>query len=238
MIPPMSEQSLYPAAKRFLEARGFVVKGEICGCDIVGIAPGADGGPGTVMITELKLGFSLDLVLQGVERMACADEVWLAVRATKRGRDRDGRARKLCRLLGLGLLAVHPARGDVEILAEPEPYRPRANLRRRRKLVAEHATRRGDPSPGGVRGIPIMTAYRQDALACAARLRDGPQPTRELAKATPRATAIVYRNVYGWFERIARGVYALTPAGEAALTRWSFPPAPATHANSPSPAGS
>ncbi len=214
----MSESALYPAVKRFLAARGFDVKGEIRGCDIVGIR---QDGSGIVMITELKLGFTLDLVLQGVERMACADEVWLAVQATRRGRDRDARARKLCRLLGFGLLAVHPARGDVEVLAEPEPYKPRANLRKRQALVTEHGRRRGDPSPGGTRGVPIVTAYRQEALACAALLREGPLPTKALATQTPRATAIVYRNVYGWFERVGRGLYRLTPDGQAALLRWA-----------------
>ena len=216
----MIESALYPAVKRFLTARGYDVKGEIGGCDVVGTKPGE---PGALMITELKLGFTLDLVLQGVERLACADEVWLAVAATRRGRDRDARARQLCRLLGFGLLAVHVARGHVEVLAEPEPYRPRANLRRRRALTTEHTKRRGDPSPGGIARQPIMTAYRQEALACAARLRDGPQPTKALAAASPRATMILYRNVYGWFDRVGRGTYALTPSGEAALLRFHEP---------------
>ena len=174
-----------------------------------------------LVIVELKLGFTLDLVLQGVERLPCADEVWLAVRATRRGRDRDKRARGLCQLLGFGLLAVHAARGDVEVLAEPVPYRPRANLRRRKALMAEHAARRGDPSHGGTRGEPILTAYRQEALACADAMRAGPQRPRDLRPATPRAAAILHRNVYGWFERTARGVYRLTPAGDAALGRWA-----------------
>jgi hypothetical protein len=214
----MPESSLYPAVKAFLTARGYDVKGEIGPCDIVGIKPGE---PRTVMITELKLGFSLDLVLQGVDRLACADEVWLAVQATRRGRDRDRRVRTLCKLLGFGLLAVHPARNDVQVLAEPEPYRPRPNLRRRKRLVAEHSNRRGDPATGGTRGIPILTAYRQEALACAARLRDGPLPTKALKSESPRATAILYRNPYGWFERVGRGVYGLTPDGETALHRWA-----------------
>jgi hypothetical protein len=34
----MPETSLYPAVKRFLEAAGFEVKGEVKGCDIVGPA--------------------------------------------------------------------------------------------------------------------------------------------------------------------------------------------------------
>ena len=33
----MSEVSLYPAVKRFLEAAGFDVKGEVKGCDIVAV---------------------------------------------------------------------------------------------------------------------------------------------------------------------------------------------------------
>jgi hypothetical protein len=213
----MREVALYPAVKRFLTARGFEAKGEIGGCDVVGVR---DGEPPILIILELKLGFTLDLVLQGVDRLASADEVWLAVRATRRGRDRDRRARTLCRLLGFGLLAVHAARGDVEVLAEPEPYRPRANLRRRRSLLAEHRARNGDPSPGGTRGEPIVTAYRQEALACAAGLMDGPRRPRDLVAVAPRAGSILLRDVYGWFTRVERGVYCLNPAGQAALTRW------------------
>ena len=121
------ETSLYAAVKEHLERLGYQAKGEVCGCDIVAVRPGE---PPFLVITELKLGFTLDLVLQGVDRLAAADAVWLAVRATRRGRDRDGRARKLCRLLGFGLLAVDAARHAVEVLAEPAPYRPRPNENR------------------------------------------------------------------------------------------------------------
>ena len=214
----MSESALYPAVKRFLAAQGYEAKGEVCGCDLVATRPGA---PTRLVIAELKLTLSLDLILQAIDRMPCADEVWLAVPATRKGRDRDPRARKLCRLLGLGLLAVHPARNHVDVLAEPAPYRPRPNARKRRTLLNEHAKRHGDPSPGGTRGVPIMTAYRQEALACATRLQAGPLRTRDLADTSPRATAILYRNVYGWFARVAHGTYALTPVGEAALLRFA-----------------
>ncbi|WP_431270774.1 hypothetical protein [Dankookia sp. P2] len=112
------ETSLYAAVKAHLERLGYEAKGEVCGCDIVAVRPGE---PPFLVITELKLGLTLELILQGVDRLAAADEVWLAVRATRRGRDRDGRAHKLCRLLGFGLLAVDPARRLVEVLAEPGP---------------------------------------------------------------------------------------------------------------------
>ena len=216
----MPESDLYPPVKRFLTAQGYDVKGEIGPCDLLGTKP---GHPTLVVIAELKSTLSLDLILQAIDRLPCADEVWLAVPATRKGRDRDPRARKLCRLLGLGLIAVHPARGDIEVLAHPEPYRPRPNLRRRRSLLTEHAARRGDPSPGGTRGVPIMTAYRQEALSCAAAMRDTPRRPRDLRPEAPRAAAILACNVYGWFERIDRGLYALTSDGQAALTKWSEP---------------
>jgi Putative PD-(D/E)XK phosphodiesterase (DUF2161) len=80
--------------------------------------------------------------------------------------------------------------------------------------------RRGDPSPGGASRQPVMTAYRQQALACAALLKDGPRRVREVRKTAPDASRILLRNVYGWFERSRRGVYCLTVAGHAALLRW------------------
>ena len=135
------ETSLYAPVKQFLENLGFHVKGEIGGCDLVGIA---EGSPPVVVIGELKLAFNLDLVLQGVDRADVCDEVWLAVRASRRnGRERDARVRKLCRRLGFGLLAVSEA-GTVDIIARPEGVMPRRNLRRRSRVVEEH-TRRQDP---------------------------------------------------------------------------------------------
>jgi hypothetical protein len=56
----MSEVSLYPAVKRFLEAAGFDVKGEVKGCDIVAVRLEE---PRTLTIVEMKLGFTLDLLL-------------------------------------------------------------------------------------------------------------------------------------------------------------------------------
>ncbi len=213
----MAETALYPTVKRFLERAGFTVKGEVCGCDIVAVR---EGTAPLLAIVELKLGFNLDLLLQAVDRMRAADEVWLAVPMTRRGRDRDPRVRRLCRLIGLGLLAVDAAHDRVEILAEPSPYKPRSDRPRRARLLSEYARRQGDPSPGGSTREPVMTAYRQRALACAAGLRAGRGRPSDLRSAIPDAGRILLRNVYGWFERTAPGRYRLTPLGEAALQRW------------------
>jgi len=210
------ETSLYLPVKRFLEKLGFTVKGEICGCDVVAVR---DGAPPLLVITELKLTFNLELVLQGVDRSAACDEVWLAVRSSLRGRENDTRVRKLCRLLGFGLLGV-TRRGRVDILVEPRPWRPRRDAQRRSALVDEHRRRQGDPVKGGGRGAPIMTAYRQQALACAAALTAGPRHVRDLREAVPDAGKILLHNVYGWFARVERGVYELAEPGKAALLRW------------------
>lgn len=214
--PTTLETSLYLPVKRFLETLGFDVKGEVCGCDLVALR---DGAPPLVVIGELKLSFNLELVLQGIDRAAACDEIWLAVRISMRSRERDPRVRRLCRLLGFGLLGVSTA-GYVEILVPPGPWTPRRDPKRRSVLVDEHRRRHGDPALGGSSRAPIMTAYRQQALACARALAAGPRRPRELKPDMPNASKILLRNVYGWFVRVERGLYALTDEGRAALTRW------------------
>jgi hypothetical protein len=212
------ESSLYLPVKRFLEKLGFEVKGEVCGCDLVALD---SGEPTAVVVGELKLTFTLDLVLQAVDRSAACDEIWLAVRASRRGRGResDPRVRKLCRLLGLGLLIVSSS-GKVEVLVEPVPWRPRRDAKRRSRIVDEHRRRQGDPAAGGSTRQPIMTAYRQQALACPAALAKAPTRPRDLKGSMPDAPKILLRNVYGWFVRVERGVYTLSEGGRAALIRW------------------
>ncbi|MGA8600349.1 MAG: DUF2161 family putative PD-(D/E)XK-type phosphodiesterase [Beijerinckiaceae bacterium] len=212
------ETNLYLPVKRFLERLGFQVKGEIGGCDLVALS--ADCPP-IVIIGELKLAFNLELVLQGVDRAGACDEVWLAVRsaANGRGREHDSRVHKLCRRLGFGLLVVH-ARGGVEIVVSPSAPMSRRDQRRRSRLVDEHRKRQGDPTAGGGSRQPIMTAYRQQALACASALASGSQRVRDLRQSVPDAPKILQGNVYGWFVREERGIYALTEAGRGALERW------------------
>ncbi len=201
------ESDLYPPVKALLEGQGYSVKGEIRGCDVVGVRDG------TTVIVELKKAFGLALVLQGVNRLALSDTVYLAVGAwPKKMRD----VRKLCRRLGLGLLVVVKGRCDVAL--DPAPYKlpPRKNARKVGRLLGEHARRVGDPNRGGSSTkVPMMTAYRQEALRCAELLKPGPMALAAMRAAAdvPNAAKILQHDHYGWFERVARGTYALTPAG-------------------------
>jgi hypothetical protein len=66
-----------------------------------------------------------------------------------------------------------------------------------------------------------MTAYRQQALAVAHALTGAPSRPRELRTIAPDAAKILRGNVYGWFERIERGIYGLTSSGRGALVTWA-----------------
>lgn len=210
----MREADMYPALKAFLEAQGYEVKAEVGACDILALR-----GDEPPVVVEMKLTFSLALVMQGVARQALVDHVYLAVPVSgERGwklRYRDIVA--LCRRLGLGLLAV---KGDrVEPHLDPGPYAPRKNAHRLGALLREFHRRVGDPNTGGTTGIKRMTAYRQDALRCAAVLAGGETKAADVARASGVASAarLMRDDHYGWFEPVRRGVYALTAAGRAAL---------------------
>lgn len=218
---PLPETELYGPVKAFLAAQGYDVKGEVKSCDLVAVR-----GQEPPVVVELKRSFGLGLVLQGIDRLALTDAVYLAVgHWPKRLRE----VKKLCRRIGLGLMVV--AHGRVEVLLDPMPYQPRKDRRRVGRLLGEHARRVGDPSNGGSTRQPIMTAYRQEALRCAIELaRQGPLRVAALRQAgdMPNAASILQRNVYGWFERVTRGVYALTPQGQLGLERFGHAPAQPT----------
>lgn len=214
----MREANLYAPVKAHLEAQGYVVKAEIGDCDIL-----ARRGDEPALVVELKLTFSLALVMQGVARQALFDHVYLAVPVSgQKGwalRYKD--IIRLCRRLGLGLLAVRlgPVPG-VEAHLDPGPYQPRKNLVKTGRLIREFDRRKGDPNTGGTTGVKRMTAYRQDALCIAEDLlAKGACRPAHVARSTEvaRAGAILRDNHYGWFERVERGVYTLTPKGQTAL---------------------
>ncbi len=219
----MRENDLYPPVKAFLEAQGYVVKGEIDGCDVVAIR----GGEPPVIV-ELKTSFSLPLVFQGIARQGLSDNVYLAVPpfSGRTGRRKDALA--LCRRLGLGLLTVRLGTLPfVEALLDPGAYRLRKRKPAVGRLLREFQRRVGDPNAGGSNRRKIMTAYRQDALRCAVHLRlNGPAKAAIVARATgvAKAGTMMRADHYGWFERTPdtpRGVYGLTPKGCAALEEYT-----------------
>ena len=218
----MKETTLYPAVKQFLEGQGYVVKSEIGDCDVV-----AERGEEDPVIVELKRTLNLDVVLQAVQRTEVTPSVYVAVPKTCAPlRTRFRQICKLLRMLGLGLLLVHtrscPA--IVEAVIDPGPYAPRRSKPKKSRLLREFAQRVGDPNQGGTtRRGGIMTAYRQKALRIARHLQhNGPTKASVAAAAVgePKTRDILYRNVYGWFDRVDTGIYALSPRGEQEAPPW------------------
>lgn len=233
---PRAETELYAPVKALLEAHGYAAKGEIRGCDIVAIGPvPADGGEPPMIIVEMKRSISLTAVLQAVDRFALTESVYLAVPAPEGAAGLTPyapRLHRLCRRLGLGLIAVERVgrRGEGAIAVPVlDPHPPGTGPRRSKARAAlvrrEHARRLGDPNRGGTPGgVRLITAYRQEALRCAVALRDaggGPLPVRAVREAASSEAAgrILYRNVYGWFEPVGRDRYRLTEAGARDLAQ-------------------
>jgi hypothetical protein len=228
---PRAETDLYAPVKALLEAHGYVAKGEIKGCDIVAIGPVPEaGGDPPMIVVEMKLALTLGVLLQAVDRFALTESVYIAVPSPDGASGLtpyDPRLHRLCRRLGLGLIAVEPVAGGAMAVPVLDPLPPGTGPRRNKGRAAlvrrEHARRLGDPNRGGTPGrVKLITAYRQAALRCAAALRDaggGPLAVGAVrgAAGVEEAGKILYRNVYGWFEPVGRNAYRLAPAGRRDL---------------------
>ena len=211
----VKETELYPPVKRFLEQQGYEVKAEVETCDVVAVR-----GLEAPVIVELKTGFTLALLLQGIDRQAITDAVYLAIAEPKRALRND--LVKLCRRLGLGLMTVRGM--NVEALADPSPYEPRRAPKRKTLLLKEFSLRAGDDNTGGSSKRPLMTAYRQDALRVARHIgAAGASKVADIRDATKveRSGAILRDDVYGWFSKQSRGIYGMSPSGEAALRQFA-----------------
>jgi len=219
------ETDLYPPVKLFLEALGYEVKAEVNSCDVVAKKPN-----GSLIIIELKKGFNIDLLIQGVERLSLANEVYIAAGfygPIAKGSIWNKRRRgilKLCKRLGLGLMMINLfAQKDpkVKVLLDPSPYDPRKNALKVGRLKKEFNARIGDPNEGGTTSrTKIMTSYRQTALLCAELLsKSGPMQAKDVRDLTgvEKAGNLMRNNHYGWFEKINRGVYELTEKGKKEL---------------------
>ena len=218
----MQEVDLYPPLKHFLTQQGYEVIGEVQHCDVIDVR-----GDEAVVVIELKLSINMTVVLQAVDRLQISDTVYIGVpKGIAVLKKQRKQIIKLLRMLGLGLIVIDPAAalGCVDVLCDPGEYQPRQATQRRHRLLGEFMHRGGDPNAGGStvrRGI--MTAYRQKALAIAAYLqKHGDTKAAVIAQslAEPKTRTILYDNVYGWFVRLGKGIYALSPRGDTEYSKW------------------
>nr|WP_306220626.1 DUF2161 family putative PD-(D/E)XK-type phosphodiesterase [Cohnella sp. WQ 127256] len=163
---------------------------------------------------------------------------------------RFGEITGLCRRLNLGFLSVtfYKTKSPViEVWCEPtiskakitapaavsiaaetaQPYETIPGGRRKSKaakLLKEFNARSGDYNLGGSTKRKLITAFRERAIQCALALDcHGPSAPRHVRDWThcPTASSLLQQNHYGWFKRITKGVYDLTPSGKAALQEYA-----------------
>ena len=207
------ESDLYPTAARYFEERGFNVKGEVCGCDLVAVK-GEE-----IIIAELKITFNIKLLYQAVRRLAITDQVYAIIFKPKTRQKMSywQMMKSLCRRLHIGLLVVD---GDnVLVVAEPAPFAGKAASKQRSKVLREFNGRRIAQNTGGVTGTKLQTAYLEAAVQIGVCLKKHKKlKTTELVAlgCSERAARILYDNHYGWFQKTGRGEYRLK-AGKANL---------------------
>lgn len=214
------ESDLAAPVREYLEAQGWTVRSEVNGCDITAVRDSE------LVVVELKTGFSTDLLIQATQRQKVADTVYVALPAegTLHPKARYDKRRRgiehLLKRLEIGLILVHfpdldDAPPSVEVPLHPvAEARPRRAAKKRAAILREVAARSADYNLGGVTKTKIATAYREQSVFLACLLeRHGPlSPADARAKgAGPKAQNILFKNVYEWFERLDRGLYAVRP---------------------------
>ena len=224
---PTRESDLFPPIRDYLIERGYTVRSEVHDCDIAATKDDA------LIIVELKRHLSVTLLIQATARQKLTDSVYVAIPRPQAGQwRRQWRGTKrLLRRLELGLLLVSwtRKRARVEVALHPTPIARRKNRRGRRALLEEVAARSGDFNEAGANRRKLVTAYRENALhiACLLDALGAQTPGQLRARDTgPKTLRVLYDNVYGWFDRVGRGVYALNDTGREALETYADVAAP------------
>lgn len=223
--PRISETDLFNPVRDFLVKNGYTVNSEVKNCDITAIK-GQE-----LLVVELKSGFNATLLIQAAKRQRIANAVYIAIPMPKTGIF-SRKWKDICYLvhrLELGLLVVSFLKSGprVEVVLNPEPFdRERSrqlNRKKRAGIVAEINNRHGDFNIGGSTRRKLMTVYKENAIQIACYLKKcGPLSPRQLKElgAGSKTGSIMQKNFYGWFERVTKGLYQITPEGSRSLSEY------------------
>jgi len=216
------EVDLFKPIEKHFNKLGYEVHGEVNHCDLAAIKEEE------LIIVELKLSLTVDLLIQATKRQRLTDLVYIAIPKPKYKMN-SKKWRDLCHLLKrleLGLIVVSflKSGATMDICFSPVSYnknRSKAyNSRLRTKLLEEMKGRNGSYNIGGSSKTKIMTAYKENCIQIASLLeRNGPMSPKALRQhGTGKKTlSILYNNHYGWFEKVKRGVYCISEQGKKEL---------------------
>ncbi|WP_289140982.1 DUF2161 domain-containing phosphodiesterase [uncultured Brevibacillus sp.] len=213
------EVDLYKPIRNYFVKQGYEVFGEVKHCDVAAIKEEE------LVIVECKLNLSVELLIQATKRQRLTDQVYVAIPKpkyslfSKKWQDITHMIRRL--ELGLILVSFSKNGATMEVKIPPGPFdrqkSMRQNQRIRSRVIAEIKGRYGDYNVGGSHQTKIMTAYKQSCIQIASLLQQhGPQSPKSLRQmgTGDKTLSILAKNYYGWFEKVKRGVYAVTDAGK------------------------
>jgi len=210
------EKELYAPIKKTFESLDYVVKAEVNHMDVV------IQKEGTFAAIELKTSLNITVIAQAIKRQSIVDSVYIAiplptkkVRVSKTMKDKI----TLLKRLSIGLLLVDIDQQTVDIYVEPLVYPIKRPKKRLVRLKEEFNQRKLNINTGGSTKTKIMTVYKEHALIILHALKDGPKSAKMIQEKVSfkKVYPILYKNYYGWFERVGKGYYALTDLGKHAL---------------------
>ena len=215
----LAETDLAAPLCDWLIGQGYTVRSEVRDCDIAALRGDE------LLIIEIKKALNLALVVQAVQRQRMTDIVYVAIprppNKWKWWKESRG-VFHLLRRLELGLILVSPFNGGppVDVIFPPRPLARRKRAPSRRAVLAEITGRVADFNTAGSTRTKLVTAYRENAvhIACCLLQKGAMTPAALRAMGTgPKTQSILYTNVYGWFERKGKGMYALSARGRKEL---------------------
>jgi len=218
----MKETDLYLPLKNYLEKQGYQVNSEVKRCDLTALK-GEE-----LIIIELKIRFSLRLLAQALKRQEVCDSVYVAlpIPQEKKQLSNYKDVSLILKRLGIGLILVRFLKKStrVEIAFHPtgsEGLPPRKRKKKRQIILREIHSRFIETNQAGQTSTaPYLSAYRQQCLLIAWHLsKQGPSSPAQLKKlgTDDRTGTMLYTNLFGWFERISRGIYTLSEEGQEVI---------------------
>lgn len=217
----MTEKELYLPVHDLFEKRGYKVNAEVKDCDMTAVKDDE------FIIVELKKNLSVTLLAQGLKRLKTGADVYIAVPkpkqySFKKFRDTFSVIKKL--ELGLIFVSLRGSHSFAEIVFEPQEFKPtRRDNRKRKQIFTEIGGRTIDTNTGGVTGTKIVTAYTEKCIhiACILDMYGdlSPKKIREIGGAD-NTYSILNRNIYGWFQKVDKGIYGITTDGRKGLLEY------------------
>jgi len=216
------EVDLYKPIKELFTQQGYVVHGEVNECDVAAIKEQE------LVLIELKLSLSIDLLIQATKRQRLTNEVYVAIPRPKLN-FRSKKWKDSCHLvrrleLGLILVSFLGDEAQAEIVFHPASFDRKKSMQRSKKkriaMLTEIEGRLGDYNVGGSSQTKIMTAYKENCIhiACCL-LQSGPLSPKSLRMmgTGEKTFTILNKNYYGWFDKIQRGIYVISDTGKSEL---------------------